>query len=730
MASSDEASEVAIPLPGSWSDTDDEAPPAKTDVHTGGYTGASNQAKAILATAPGHDHSQRQLADGSLSSSLAAFATLPPKPGTEVEVFDCTDASFSSQDFLQLCASGPGRPALVRGVPAQDAWPARSHWKDQATFLEKYGHLHVQVTEMAAFHGLGKPMRVELTLQEYAAYARENKVDWPFYVWERNFSGDREVLLQDFATPKMMGDDLYDLSPEVREFLPLSCHLFVLVGGARTGSNLHKDPKWSSAWNTLLCGKKRWVMFPRDVPAEAIGAMAGDAYKDGGPPAYWWVDHYPHLAAKNLGMVDIVQCPGDTIFVPSGWWHATLNLPTSEDVTIACTRNIFPAETLDFVFPEMTRSDPAFARAFLEILREKRPELLRLIPEEFTKEVPKPALVGEETSWQLHRRAFHTLSLAACRRDFIRPGRPLIIEGLGPHLVSKETCNLSRDFLSRHFGEKMVAVFRNFRAHRPHDAEDQVELMRLSEAIAELQRCNGADGLYLYDVSLPLKLPGLLEYVKLPRYFTHCYLQQTMRPHCFSKSWPTLFIGAKGSQARLHVDQWHSHFWMHLVSGRKRWSIWHPEDAHLLCPEVLPGKVFPRFPDLADLEAGKIGATTFPQARRIDVVLEEGETLFVPGGAPHLVVNLTDTVAFAGNFLDDSNFEAAMGDIRQMVVQEGKNGNGVMSGFQAALEEMVFDPNQSMHEELLSGPFLAVRFGDFCGGAAAGWGPIPPDEMT
>jgi uncharacterized RmlC-like cupin family protein len=36
------------------------------------------------------------------------------------------------------------------------------------------------------------------------------------------------------------------------------------------------------------------------------------------------------------------------------------------------------------------------------------------------------------------------------------------------------------------------------------------------------------------------------------------------------------------------------------------------------------------------------------------------QTLFVPGGAPHLVVNLSDTVAFAGNFLDESNFEAAM----------------------------------------------------------------------
>lgn len=41
-----------------------------------------------------------------------------------------------------------------------------------------------------------------------------------------------------------------------------------------------------------------------------------------------------------------------------------------------------------------------------------------------------------------------------------------------------------------------------------HGLQDQVELMRLSEALAHLQR--GADGLYLYDVSLPLKLPGCL----------------------------------------------------------------------------------------------------------------------------------------------------------------------------------------------------------------------------
>lgn len=64
--------------------------------------------------------------------------------------------------------------------------------------------------------------------------------------------------------------------------------------------------------------------------------------------------------------------------MPSGWWHATLNLPDShEDVTVACTRNILPAETLGVVFPQMQRSDPAFARRFREVLHEKRPEFMR-----------------------------------------------------------------------------------------------------------------------------------------------------------------------------------------------------------------------------------------------------------------------------------------------------------------------------------------------------------------
>eukprot|EP00439_Symbiodinium_sp_Y106_P068552 s175_g11.t1 len=280
-----------------------------------------------------------------------------------------------------------------------------------------------------------------------------------------------------------------------------------------------------------------------------------------GPRRSWLAIHQLIGFLASLAAVDLLQSPGDTVFA--------VTTTDQQDVTIACTRNIFPAETLEFVLPRMRSADPAFAKTFLELLRQKRPEAFRCIPEgdpAHHAAASKPAVVGPCPSWQLHRRHCESLSLAECRREFIRPGRPLIIEGLGPHLVSQESCNLSRDWLSTHFGEKMVAVYRNFCDPGMRDGEDQVDLMRLSEALAELQGPR-RKGLYLYDLSLPLKLPGLLEHVKLPRFFSHCYLQQTMRKHCFSRSWPTLFIGAEGSQARLHVDQWHGNFWMYLVSG-------------------------------------------------------------------------------------------------------------------------------------------------------------------
>ncbi|KAL4574364.1 hypothetical protein LXL04_021193 [Taraxacum kok-saghyz] len=62
----------------------------------------------------------------------------------------------------------------------------------------------------------------------------------------------------------------------------------------------------------------------------------------------WWLEFYPLLADEDKP-IECTHLPGETIYVPTGWWHCVLNLET----TIAVTQNYVNSKNFEFVCLDM-----------------------------------------------------------------------------------------------------------------------------------------------------------------------------------------------------------------------------------------------------------------------------------------------------------------------------------------------------------------------------------------
>ena len=201
------------------------------------------------------------------------------------------------------------------------------------------------------------------------------------------------------------------------------------------------------------------------------------------------------------------------------------------------------------------------------------------------------------------------LTAAEVRSEFLAKFRPLVVTGatasswVSPEGASTEgeaEAPWTLDWLVAHVGSKQVAV--NVAGSQTTSCTEGVDVMPFRELAARLR---AGEVLYLYDMSIPLKLPTLTEHLGVPAMYAHDWMQRTRELHAFSRSWPSLFVGAPGTRSSLHTDQWRGHFWMAQIQGTKRWTIFHPDDAWCLepsWPESEP-HLEPRFPDLDAMQA-------------------------------------------------------------------------------------------------------------------------------
>ena len=137
------------------------------------------------------------------------------------------------------------------------------------------------------------------------------------------------------------------------------------------------------------------------------------------------------------------------------------------------------------------------------------------------------------------------------------------------------------------------------------------------------------------------------------------------------------------------------------------------------------GQLAPKFPSFHEMRANPQAFPHFHRARRTETIVSAGQVLFVPGGTPHYVENLDNTIAYAGNFLDDVNYDRAIADLGVL----GLLDPGIRQAC-ADIDSVEYDGELGCHAGALDPRQLVVPYFDYQSGESARWPLAPPCEAA
>lgn len=260
-------------------------------------------------------------------------------PFLEIDRFHCSD--LTKQTFVDRYMR-TNRPVVIRGLA--DDWPISKEWvhvvdgkvePDFSRIRRCFGNDSVYVFEQprAGFTAT-RPVRRGSTIDEYAHWweaqnERKETVgtellylkDWTFLV--------SHPTSDTYRCPDFFQDDWLNKSTQ-------NAYSFCYIGPRGSSTVLHADVLFSFSWSTNVCGIKRWYLLPPaltyllyDCFGNSIATHLHSDLEDGVGFLF------PGLNAARKYAYMIVQEVGETIFVPSKWFHSVENL----EACISVNRN-------------------------------------------------------------------------------------------------------------------------------------------------------------------------------------------------------------------------------------------------------------------------------------------------------------------------------------------------------------------------------------------------------
>jgi len=227
-------------------------------------------------------------------------------------VSNISATEFRSAYFAPKC------PLVITEMASN--WPALKKWSPEY-FTRHYGSLMVKVYDNS-FIRPGMSYMSSLRKISFSEYLQTMLAS----------SGDLRLFAFNifWQAPELKCDLLW---PELtagfsRKFV------FMFFGCKGSVTPLHYDPDLPHLLHTVLYGKKRVVLFPNEESGNLYKhPFNSRSYVDLDTPDF---DRFPRL--KSARGYEAILSPGETLYMPSGYWHYMVYEDAGYSVVTRCAK--------------------------------------------------------------------------------------------------------------------------------------------------------------------------------------------------------------------------------------------------------------------------------------------------------------------------------------------------------------------------------------------------------